>query len=68
MTNHLIPCYACMRRVTIHFMLTFVYVVQVALICILGQIGSYVPAVAAKLGILDGVYTRYSSTSAFDPP
>jgi DNA mismatch repair protein MSH3 len=34
------------------------YVRQVALICILAQIGSYVPATSASLGLLDGVYTR----------
>ena len=34
------------------------YVRQVALICILAQIGSYVPASSARLGLLDGVYTR----------
>jgi DNA mismatch repair protein MSH3 len=34
------------------------YVRQVALICILAQIGSYVPAGSANLGLLDGVYTR----------
>lgn len=34
------------------------YVRQVALICILAQIGSYVPASSASLGLLDGVYTR----------
>lgn len=34
------------------------YVRQVALICILAQIGSYVPATSATLGLLDGVYTR----------
>lgn len=34
------------------------YVRQVALICILAQIGSYVPAASARLGLLDGVYTR----------
>ena len=33
--------------------------VQVGLICLLGQMGSYVPAESAKLGILDGIYTRY---------
>lgn len=35
------------------------YIRQVALICIMAQIGSYVPASEACLGILDGVYTRY---------
>ncbi|KAI9277084.1 muts domain V-domain-containing protein [Phascolomyces articulosus] len=34
------------------------YVRQVALIAIMGQIGSYVPAEAATLGIFDAVYTR----------
>ncbi|OJD24987.1 DNA mismatch repair protein MSH3 [Blastomyces percursus] len=39
------------------------YVRQVALICIMGQIGSYVPADSATLGMLDAVYTRMG---AFD--
>ncbi|KKZ65819.1 DNA mismatch repair protein MSH3 [[Emmonsia] crescens] len=39
------------------------YVRQVALISIMGQIGSYVPADSAKLGMLDAVYTRMG---AFD--
>ncbi|MCJ1468340.1 Mismatch repair protein msh3 [Pseudocyphellaria aurata] len=39
------------------------YVRQVALIAIMGQIGSYVPAKSAKLGMLDGVFTRMG---AFD--
>jgi DNA mismatch repair protein MSH3 len=34
------------------------YVRQVALICILAQIGSYIPASSARLGLLDGIYTR----------
>ncbi|CAO3694195.1 unnamed protein product [Umbelopsis ramanniana] len=34
------------------------YIRQVALIAIMGQIGSYVPADSARLGILDAVYTR----------
>jgi len=34
------------------------YVRQVALISILAQIGSYVPAESAQLGLLDGIYTR----------
>lgn len=34
------------------------YIRQVALIAIMGQIGSYVPAESAELGILDAVYTR----------
>ena len=39
------------------------YVRQIALISILAQIGSYVPADSAKLGLLDGIYTRMG---AFD--
>ncbi|EEH45022.1 DNA mismatch repair protein MSH3 [Paracoccidioides brasiliensis Pb18] len=39
------------------------YVRQVALITIMGQIGSYVPADSATLGMLDAVYTRMG---AFD--
>lgn len=39
------------------------YVRQVALISIMAQIGSYVPATRARLGILDGVFTRMG---AFD--
>ena len=39
------------------------YVRQIALIAIMGQIGSYVPAASAKLGMLDAVFTRMG---AFD--
>lgn len=39
------------------------YVRQVALIQILAQIGSYVPATSARLGLLDSIYTRMG---AFD--
>jgi len=39
------------------------FVRQVALIAIMGQIGSYVPAESAKLGLLDAVFTRMG---AFD--
>ncbi|KIW72290.1 hypothetical protein PV04_00495 [Phialophora macrospora] len=39
------------------------YVRSVALIAIMAQIGSYVPATSAKLGILDAVFTRMG---AFD--
>ncbi|KAJ5291858.1 hypothetical protein N7478_001109 [Penicillium angulare] len=39
------------------------YVRQVALIAIMGQIGSYVPASSARLGLLDAVFTRMG---AFD--
>ncbi len=34
------------------------YVRQVALIAIMGQVGSHVPAAAARLGLLDAVFTR----------
>ncbi|KAI5795094.1 muts domain V-domain-containing protein [Geopyxis carbonaria] len=39
------------------------YVRQIALICIMAQIGSYVPASSATLGLLDAVFTRMG---AFD--
>lgn len=39
------------------------YVRQIALISIMGQVGSYVPAESAKLGMLDAVFTRMG---AFD--
>ncbi|KAI9745426.1 MAG: Mismatch repair protein msh3 [Claussenomyces sp. TS43310] len=39
------------------------YVRSTALICIMAQIGSYVPAVHARLGMLDAVFTRMG---AFD--
>ena len=35
------------------------YIRQVALITILAQIGSYVPAESAHIGIVDAVYTRF---------
>jgi DNA mismatch repair protein MutS len=35
-----------------------VYLRQVALICLLAQIGSFVPAASAKLGIIDRIFTR----------
>lgn len=48
------------------------YIRQVALICIMAQMGSYVPASEAQLGLLDGIYTRmgasdniYSGRSTF---
>ncbi|KAM6943821.1 DNA mismatch repair protein Msh3 isoform 2-T2 [Lycodopsis pacificus] len=34
------------------------YIRQVALICVMAQMGSYVPASEARLGMLDGIYTR----------
>ncbi|KAI8085363.1 muts domain V-domain-containing protein [Thamnidium elegans] len=38
------------------------YIRQIALISIMGQIGSYVPATSARLGILDAVYTRMGAS------
>ncbi|XP_028313343.1 DNA mismatch repair protein Msh3 isoform X2 [Gouania willdenowi] len=35
------------------------YIRQVALICVMAQVGSFVPASEARLGILDGIYTRF---------
>ena len=41
------------------------YIKQVALLCIMAQIGSFVPATFARLGILDAIYTRLD-TSSYD--
>uniref|UniRef100_A0A669C4T0 DNA mismatch repair protein MSH3 n=1 Tax=Oreochromis niloticus TaxID=8128 RepID=A0A669C4T0_ORENI len=38
------------------------YIRQVALICVMAQMGSYVPASAACVGILDGIYTRMGAS------
>ncbi|XP_072243723.1 DNA mismatch repair protein Msh3 isoform X2 [Leuresthes tenuis] len=38
------------------------YIRQVALICIMAQMGSYVPASEACLGVLDGIYTRMGAS------
>ncbi|KAJ4344443.1 Mismatch repair protein msh3 [Didymosphaeria variabile] len=38
------------------------YVRSIALICIMGQIGSYVPAAEARLGMLDAVLTRMGAS------
>lgn len=40
------------------------YIRQVALICVMAQMGSYVPASEARLGVLDGIYTRYEHSHA----
>ncbi|KAM6965383.1 DNA mismatch repair protein Msh3, partial [Aplochiton taeniatus] len=40
------------------------YIRQVALICIMAQLGSYVPATQARLGILDGIYTRMGASDS----
>ncbi|XP_068167936.1 DNA mismatch repair protein Msh3 isoform X2 [Antennarius striatus] len=38
------------------------YIRQVALICVMAQVGSYIPACEAHLGILDGIYTRMGAS------
>ncbi|MCL4121179.1 UNVERIFIED_CONTAM: hypothetical protein GTU68_066901 [Idotea baltica] len=38
------------------------YMRQVALISLMAQVGSYVPAQSARLSILDGIYTRMGAT------
>lgn len=38
------------------------YLRQVALICILAQIGSFVPAEAARIGLVDRIFTRVGAT------
>ncbi|XP_077378890.1 DNA mismatch repair protein Msh3 isoform X2 [Festucalex cinctus] len=38
------------------------YIRQVALICVMAQMGSYVPSSVARLGILDGIYTRMGAS------
>ncbi|XP_041792775.1 DNA mismatch repair protein Msh3 isoform X2 [Chelmon rostratus] len=38
------------------------YIRQVALICIMAQMGSYVPASEARLGMLDSIYTRMGAS------
>ncbi|XP_051279445.1 DNA mismatch repair protein Msh3 isoform X3 [Dicentrarchus labrax] len=38
------------------------YIRQVALICVMAQMGSYVPASETRLGTLDGIYTRMGAS------
>uniref|UniRef100_H3DD48 DNA mismatch repair protein MSH3 n=1 Tax=Tetraodon nigroviridis TaxID=99883 RepID=H3DD48_TETNG len=38
------------------------YIRQVALICVMAQMGSYVPALQAQLGMLDGIYVRMGAS------
>ncbi|KAF9975236.1 Mismatch repair protein msh3 [Actinomortierella ambigua] len=38
------------------------YIRQVALLCLMAQIGSYVPAERARLSLLDGIYTRMGAS------
>ena len=39
----------------------FFHMLQVALIVFMAQIGSFVPATSAKLGLVDRIFTRVSS-------
>lgn len=41
-----------------------VYCAQVALIVLLAQVGSFVPAVRAKIGVFDALFTRVQSTDS----
>ena len=36
------------------------YMRQVALIVLMAQVGSYVPARSAQIGVVDGIYTRWA--------
>ncbi|XP_034548204.1 DNA mismatch repair protein Msh3 isoform X2 [Notolabrus celidotus] len=38
------------------------YIRQVALICVMAQMGSYVPASEARVGVLDGIYIRMGAS------
>ena len=38
---------------------TLVPPLQVALLCVMAQVGSFVPASSATLGLVDAVYTRW---------
>ncbi|CAL8330544.1 unnamed protein product [Arctogadus glacialis] len=38
------------------------YIRQVALVCVMAQMGCHVPAAQASLGILDGIYTRMGAS------
>ncbi|KAK8951905.1 DNA mismatch repair protein MSH3 [Platanthera zijinensis] len=40
------------------------YIRQVALIAIMSQVGSFVPACSAKLHVLDGIYTRMGASDS----
>ena len=50
--------YSCMYYLYFSFLCGDCHSLQVALICIMAQIGSFVPAKSATLGMLDAVYTR----------
>ncbi len=38
------------------------YMRQIALICLMAQAGSFIPAAAARLGVVDGIYTRIGAS------
>lgn len=38
------------------------YIRQVALLCIMAQVGSYIPVKSAKCGVLDAIYTRMGAS------
>ncbi|KAK9103326.1 hypothetical protein Sjap_020580 [Stephania japonica] len=40
------------------------YIRQVALIALMGQVGSFVPATSAKLQVLDGIHTRMGASDS----
>lgn len=40
------------------------YIKQIALICVLAQVGSWVPAESATLGVLDAIYTRMGASDS----
>lgn len=40
------------------------YIRQVALIALMAQVGSFVPALSAKLHVLDGIYTRMGASDS----
>lgn len=41
------------------------YMRQVALIVLMAQIGSYVPARSAQIGVVDGIYTRVGASDVW---
>lgn len=42
------------------------YIRQVALLVILSQIGSFIPAESATIGLVDGIYTRFGKKKKND--